>query len=474
MKRIQLAASGWALSCLLAACGGGGTDASTQDAGTQAEAAQAAQATLTEQAQAQRRPAPEQFTHGLREVNDTVAWSQTEVTVGGITATRVYSDHVTAVNADSSFIFDRLDANGHAFERYTADVDGNRSNRLVLANGNNCAYSPNRNFLNFPLSVGKTWLSSWTQRCAQGSQETATQLAGVTARETITIPAGSFDTLRVSYVTLFTKSNDLNLVNGNKGTASYLQEASCWWSVDAKRVVKCSFKNTFNGAAPASYLKSYTLEASYVGKQYFAGAKQVGQNNAWTETDTLVDGTPLTRNYNQIVRTLNADGGYSSDYVDLNGAMTERYTYDKDDNRLGRYIASVANTCSYSPRRDFFDFPLYVGKSWSTSWLYSCSSGYHENAAHTAQVQALESVTVGAGTFDALRIHFQTQFTNSNDAGLATGLSGSAAYSQEGSCWWAPALQRMIKCDIDTDFGATAPASYRKHYLMSITAIVTP
>ena len=74
----------------------------------------------------------------------------------------------------------------------------------------------------------------------------------------------------------------------------------------------------------------------------------------------------------------------------------------------------------------------------------------------------------------AVILHFQTQFTNSNDAGLPNGLSGSATYSQEGTCWWAPALRRMIKCEIESNFGATAPASYRKRYAMNLTAIVVP
>ncbi len=472
MTRIHLAASGLLLSCLLAACGGGSTDTPAQDATAQTETAQAS---VTRQAQAARRPTPEQFTGRLREVDETLVWQQTETTVGNTNAARTYSDHVTAVNADGSFAFERFNGAGSVFERYTSDTHGSRLSRDVVANGNRCSFNPGRNFVSFPLYVGKVWLSNWTQACTLGYQETVNQLTAVTGRETIAIAAGSYDALRLNYVTLISKSNDANLQNGSTGEAAYLQEATCWWATDVKRIVKCSYKNTYFGTPPpASYLKSYTFEASFVGKQYFPGAKRVGENQAWAETNTLVDGTTLTRNHNRIVRTLNADGSYSADYVAVGGALLESYIFDKDDNRLQRYTAFNANTCTYSPRRNFFDFPLYVGKSWSTDWLYNCSLGYRENAAHTAQVQALESVTVDAGTFDALRIHFQTQFTNSNDAGLPNGPSGLATYSQEGTCWWAPALKRLIKCDIDSDFGATAPASYRKRYAMSMTSFVVP
>lgn len=472
MNRVHLAASGLMLSCLLAACGGGSTDNTGPDATAHTEAAQAA---VTRQAQAARRPAPEQFTGRLREVDETLVWQQTETTVGDTTAQRTYSDHVTAVNADGSFAFERFNGTGNVFERYTSDVNGSRLSRDVVSNGNRCSFNPGRNYVNFPLYVGKVWLSNWTQSCTLGYQETVNQLTAVTGRETISIAAGSHDALRLNYVTLITKSNDANLQNGSTGEAAYLQEATCWWATDVKRIVKCSYKNTFFGSTPpASYLKSYTFEASFIGKQYFPGAKSVGQSSAWSETDTLFNGSVFTRNYTQTVNFVNVDGSYSAARFEANGALGEAYNFDNGGNRLTRFIASSSNHCAYTPKRDYFNFPLYVGKTWASTWHYGCSIGYRDDAAHTAHVEALETVTTAAGSFEALRVRFQTRFTNSNDFQLENGASGQAAYGHDGVCWWSTELKRLIKCDVAGTYVGAAPQHYRQRYVTELTALLAP
>ncbi len=469
MKRIQLATSGWALSCLLVACGGGSSnDSSAPEITAQTETAQAA---LRQQAQAQRRPAPEQFTRGLREVDETIVWQQSEVTLANTGAQRSYTDHVTAVNADGSFAFDRLDARGTAYERYTSDADGSRLTRDTVVNGNHCAYNPGRNFVSFPLYVGKVWLSSWSLACDLGYKETVNQLAAVTGRETITIATGSYDALRIGYVGLITDSNDVNLENGSTGKAAYLVESTCWWSTQAKRILKCTTKNTYFGnLQPVGYLKSYVFEASFVGKQYFPALKRVGASSIWSELDTAVSGTTQTRSYTQLVSAVNADGSYGLDRIEASGVLSERLVNDKGGNRMGRYIVSTSNNCAFAPKREYMNYPLYVSKTWSANWHYGCALGYGEDAAHTSTVEALETITVGAGTFEALRIRFHTDITNSNDFQLENGPAGHAAYSQNGVCWWSTALKGLIKCDIDSNFVGAAPASYRKRYLTEMSA----
>jgi hypothetical protein len=468
---MQRATSALALSCLLAACGGEGesTSDTAQDAAAQNDHARAA---LARQAPAA--ASKEQFGRDLREPGDTLAWTQSDVTVGNTTAVTQYADHVTTVNADGSYGFDRIDADGNATERYTSNVDGDRTSRRVLANGNLCSFSPGRNYLSFPLSVGKTWLSNWTQNCTLGYRETANQLAAVTGRETVTVPAGRFDALRIGYVTLFTKSNDVNLANGSKGEAAYLQEATCWWAIEPKRIVKCTYRNTFFGSAPARYLKRYDLEARFVGKQYLPGPRHAGQSSLWTETDAYVNGNTATRSYTQAVSAVNADGSYVVDRIEANGALGERYLHDIGGNRLTRHIASSGNDCTYSPRRAYLDFPLHVGKTWDAPWHYGCALGYREDAAHTATVEALDTVTLAQGAVEALRIRFHTQFSHSNDAALLNGSAGEARYGNDGVCWWATATQRLVKCEIDVGFEGAAPATYRRRYTTELVSTLVP
>lgn len=475
MNRLTLAAAGLTLSCLLAACGGGGEDASpaaSSEALTQTETAQSA---LRMTAQAQRRIAPEQFTRGVREVHDTVVWQQTETTVADVTAQRTYSDRITAINDDASFAFERRSGTGAVFERYQSNPDGNRLSRDIVANGNHCTYNPNRNFVSYPLYVGKVWASTWDYNCSLGYQETAHQLAAVTGRETINIPAGSYDALRIGYVTLFNNSNDINLEGGSTGQAAYLQEATCWWATEVHRIVKCTYKNTFFGATPpASYLKEYTLEASFVGKQYYPGAHRVGQSSLWTDTDTYVSGASASRTYTQTVTAVNANGSYGVDRTESNGYISERYLNDFSGNRLTRFISSSANNCAYTPRRDYLRFPLYVGKTWNSTWHYGCALGYQEDATHSAQVEALEQITTAGGTHNALRVRFQTVLTNSNDFQLENGSIGQASYAHDGVCWWSVDTQRLVKCDLGISYTGPAPAHYRQRYVTEAAGVLVP
>lgn len=475
MKRISLAAAGFTLSCLLAACGGGSdTDTSVaQSADTRSDSAQA---DLRREAQAQARPRPEQFTAGTREVNDTIVWQQTETTVGGTEQSRTYADRISAVAPDGSFNFNRATTAGTTFERYTANADGNRTSRTIVANGNHCTYDPNRNFVSYPLHVGKVWASQWNHECTAGYKEKATQLSAVTGRETITIQAGSFDALRIGYVTLYTKSNDVNLQNGANGEAAYLVESTCWWATSVKRIVKCTYKNTFFGTTPpASYLKTYALEATFIDKVYVADRqREVGQSSLWSETDHQVGGNVLTRTYTQTINAVNADGSYGIDRREANGFLSERYVNDRGGNRLSRFIVPTNNPCTWAPRRDYLSFPLFVGKTWTSGWNYSCGAGYREDAAHTARVEALEPVTTAAGTFNALRVSFQTVLTNSNDFQLQNGPAGQATYRNDGTCWWDVDGQRIVKCDIANTFEGPAPATYRQRYVTELAAVLAP
>lgn len=476
MNRMSLAAAGWTLSCLLAACGGGADtpSSSAQEAAQAANArTEAAQSLLRREAQAApTREQAEQFTPGLREIDDSVVWQQAELTVADVAQQRSYADVVTAVDADGNFTFERRTATGVAFERYQSNADGNRLSRDILGNGNHCTYDPNRNFVSFPLHVGKVWGSQWNYSCTLGYRETANQLAAVTARETITVPAGSYDALRIRYATLFTRSNDVNLQNGSTGEAIYLQEATCWWATSVKRIVKCSYGNTFFGSTPpAGYLKSYTLEASHVGKQqYLPQARQVGQSSRWLDTDTLVNGTLVTRTSVQTVTAVEPDGRYTVDRVEANGWMSERYQHDLGGNRLTRFIASSNNNCAYTPRRDYLDFPLYLGKTWNSTWHYGCALGYQEDASHSATVEALETVTTAAGPYKALRIRFQTVLSNSNDFQLENGSIGQATYTNNGVCWWAVEAKRIVKCEIDNTYNGAVPGTYRQRIVTEVAA----
>jgi hypothetical protein len=187
--------------------------------------------------------------------------------------------------------------------------------------------------------------------------------------------------------------------------------------------------------------------------------------------DTLVNGSSIARNYTLTVTAVNPDGSYGLDRIETSGALGERYVNDRGGNRVVRFIASTNNNCTYAPKREYVNFPLYVGKTWAANWHYGCALGYREDAAHTARVEALETITVGAGTFEALRINFHTSLTNSNDFQLVGGSAGQGAYAHDGVCWWSTQLKSLVRCEFDGSFVGPVPTTFRQRYVTEMSAL---
>ncbi len=127
-----------------------------------------------------------------------------------------------------------------------------------------CTYTPKRDMLNFPLSVGKTWTATWQYACAAGYRESNTLNAEVEALEALTIPAGTFNTLRIRYALAITNSNDWQLPGGSTSSAAYNQDYRCWWDVDGGRFVKCDFTYAYPSGASSDDIKTFSQVATSV------------------------------------------------------------------------------------------------------------------------------------------------------------------------------------------------------------------
>lgn len=83
-------------------------------------------------------------------------------------------------------------------------------------------------------------------------------------------------------------------------------------------------------------------------------------------------------------------------------------------------------------------FPMSVGQSWSTSYVYK-SGSWISHCQRDAKVVAIERVSTRAGSFDAFRIE------------EATSWSGNDQYGGNGvtheTDWYAPAVGRIVKLD---------------------------
>jgi hypothetical protein len=207
-----------------------------------------------------------------------------------------------------------------------------------------------------------------------------------------------------------------------------------------------------------------------VAPQHFnAKAAVNGASLKLAETDTLVNGTTSTTTVGRTVTSVAADGSYTEDATDISGTVTDHFLENASGNRVTRTYVSNGNVCTYNPSREYANFPLFVGKTWTSSWQYSCVAGYHETANQTATVEAWEPVTVPAGTMDALRVNIKTTLTNSNDANLTNGNTGAATYSIALLAWYAPSQGEYVKYQFTYSYVGTAPGNYTATQTQELT-----
>jgi hypothetical protein len=186
----------------------------------------------------------------------------------------------------------------------------------------------------------------------------------------------------------------------------------------------------------------------------------LGATSSLLETDTYVNGTTSTMTVGRHTTFVSPDGSASTDGLNSSGVVTDHYTLDPNGNRLSRTYADNGNLCSYNPSREYLNFPMSLGKSWTSTWQYSCVAGYHEMANLTATVEAWEPVTVPAGTFNALRVRLNTTLTNSNDTALTNGSTGAATYSIALLAWYVPEKGSYVKYQSTYSYVGFQPPTY--------------
>jgi hypothetical protein len=203
-------------------------------------------------------------------------------------------------------------------------------------------------------------------------------------------------------------------------------------------------------------------------QQFAAVAPVTGHTTNWTENDVYNNGTKQDTTYSRLVTSVAADGSDTVDSLNAQAVVTDHYANDASGNRLSRTYAANNNLCTYTPSREYLSFPLVVGKTWNPAWQYSCAAGYKETATATATAEAWESVTVPAGTFDALRVRIDTTLTNSNDTALLNGNTGQATYSIAVLAWYAPSQGTFVKYQSTYTYNGPAPGSYLATQVQSL------
>ncbi len=108
----------------------------------------------------------------------------------------------------------------------------------------------------FPLSVGKQWEGTYEYQSSRGTSGTTRLKAKVLGKESITVPAGTFDAFKIEYQAYYTRSDAASFGGGT-------MRSVYWYAPAAKRIVREEYSDTTPSGSQwdkhVTVLESYTL-----------------------------------------------------------------------------------------------------------------------------------------------------------------------------------------------------------------------
>jgi hypothetical protein len=173
-----------------------------------------------------------------------------------------YTETVTAVNSNGTFtvVIDDpsnnvVTVNGTSYSIANVTETANSSDQL-LSSVNNvtqvaCTYSPYGAGPTYPISVNTEWSDGYTETCGNSAPISYAQTGAVIDVESVTVPAGVFNALKLFNIINYTDAN---------GTIRN-QAYTTWRDVKTSVVVKRQVLTSYSGTVPSNgYPVSNTIE----------------------------------------------------------------------------------------------------------------------------------------------------------------------------------------------------------------------
>jgi hypothetical protein len=185
-------------------------------------------------------------------------------------------------------------------------------------------------------------------------------------------------------------------------------------------------------------------------------------NSTLSYAVTIVDNSDNTINIDttSTVTSVGSDGTYviqtqptnptaivdGTNYADP--PMTQ--TYNASGQELTNvYTNGAVFTCTFDPHGVGPDFPVKVGQTWTLDYTYGCNSVAPTPYTQMGSVVDVESVTVPAGTFSAIKL--QSTLTWTDTLG--------ATRTQTVTNWRDIATSITVKEEISTTYSGTLPTN---------------
>jgi hypothetical protein len=148
--------------------------------------------------------------------------------------------------------------------------------------------------------------------------------------------------------------------------------------------------------------------------------------------ETIVDNlnSTIDISFTDTISSVASDGSYvvvqqntSPDPTMIDGVNWVVPNETIQENNIGQDVGySFVNsegktiTCTETPHGPGPEQPLTVGMSWSLTYAINCSGGFNVSYQQNAVIAGVESVTVPAGTFNALKIESVFTWTDPDGA----------------------------------------------------------
>ena len=165
----------------------------------------------------------------------------------------------------------------------------------------------------------------------------------------------------------------------------------------------------------------------------------------------------------ETVTSVNSDGSYvyTSQDPTGNSVVVDGTTYaiptetinsnNNNQSTSYNYVGSGGSTitCTYDPHGNGPDYPLVVGNTWNQQYTLTCGTATPITFSQSGTVSDVESVTVPAGTYTAVKLTSTVSWTT------AAGTTISQAITN----WRDTQTQKSVKRTIVATYGGTLPST---------------
>jgi hypothetical protein len=200
--------------------------------------------------------APMTYDFVAPQVNSQRSYTQTIIDNSDNAIKETYSDTVTTVNSDGSYVVMEEDTtgapsvvDGTSYSIPTETIDVNAQGRDTSYSYTNasgtletCTYSPYGPGPAYPVTVDGTWTTQYTVTCGTSGPVSHTQTGAVVDVESVTVPAGTYTAVKLQSTDVWTNADGTTIT----------QTAFNWRDVDTTFSVQRTITRAYSGTLPTT------------------------------------------------------------------------------------------------------------------------------------------------------------------------------------------------------------------------------